>query len=331
MYRRMNQGAAFRLLKGVAPSVLAAVFGWSAVASAQTQAPASKTVPDAQVEANVLKALAAAPDLANQPLTTTTVYGVVTLSGSVETEAMLTEAETIASRTSGVQKVVDEMTLTGDAANAQPMQDSGAGGSAVQDAQGTNPNLQSDGTMAPQQGLGAWFGAVLSESRDPCASGAGPCCGAIVPSDCKFGFVPCASWTAEPPAPESCIGCAFAASAVNVISSTTFCTPLVRDAIVSASVRIASVSTEPLSVTTPYTVVVVSGWFARSGAAANAFNTFASTCASGTVLLAGACVWADATALQPNTAASTDGATPFNSRNAAPWFMRRYMPSSKCP
>jgi hypothetical protein len=152
MYRRMNQGAAFRLLKGVAPAVLAAVFGWSAVASAQTQAPASKTVPDAQVEANVLKALAAAPDLANQPLTTTTVYGVVTLSGSVETEAMLTEAETIASRTSGVQKVVDEMTLTGDAANAQPMQDSGAGGSAVQDAQGTNPNLQSDGTMAPQQG-----------------------------------------------------------------------------------------------------------------------------------------------------------------------------------
>ena len=73
-------------------------------------------MPDAQVEANVLKALAGAPDLANQAITTTTVYGVVTLSGSVQTEALRTEAETIASRTAGVQKVVDEMTLSGEVA-----------------------------------------------------------------------------------------------------------------------------------------------------------------------------------------------------------------------
>ena len=78
-------------------------------------------MPDAQVEASVLKGLAGAPDLANQAITTTTVYGVVTLSGSVESEALRTEAETIASRTAGVQKVIDELTLG--AANAQ-----GAGG-----------------------------------------------------------------------------------------------------------------------------------------------------------------------------------------------------------
>jgi hypothetical protein len=71
-------------------------------------------MPDSQVEENVLKALADAPDLTNQPMTTTTVYGVVTLSGSVESEALRTKAETIASRARGVQKVDDEMTLSGE-------------------------------------------------------------------------------------------------------------------------------------------------------------------------------------------------------------------------
>ena len=140
----VNKGVAFKVVKG---GVLAVALGWSAIGVAQT-APAAKTVPDAQVEASVLKALAGTPDLANQPMTTTTVYGVVTLSGSVQTEAQRTEAETIVSRTSGVQKVVDEMTLSSEAANAQPAQDSGA---PAADAQGTNPNLQSDGTMAPAQ------------------------------------------------------------------------------------------------------------------------------------------------------------------------------------
>jgi hypothetical protein len=119
-------------------AVLAGVFGWSAMGFAQTPAPAAKvTVPDAQVEANVLKALAAAPDLTNQPMTTTTVYGVVTLSGTVQTEALRTEAENIVARTAGVQKVVDEMTLSGETTPA---------------AQGSNPTLLSDGTMAPAQG-----------------------------------------------------------------------------------------------------------------------------------------------------------------------------------
>ena len=152
MERRMDRGlncvSSVRSIKVVAPLLLsAALLGWSAVAPAQstdqntaqstdqnqaqatapaaeqapaTVAPAAKTMPDAAVEANVLKALAGAPDLANQPMTTTTVYGVVTLSGSVESEALRVEAETIVSKTKGVQKVVDEMTLGGENANAQP-------------------------------------------------------------------------------------------------------------------------------------------------------------------------------------------------------------------
>jgi len=91
-------------------------------------------MPDAQVESNVLKALASAPELADQRITTTTVYGVVTLSGVVKDEATRVKAETVASRAPGVKKVIDELTLTSDAPG---------------NAAGTNPNLQSDGTMAP--------------------------------------------------------------------------------------------------------------------------------------------------------------------------------------
>ncbi len=99
-------------------AVLALLLAAGTVGIAQTPqtsaAPARTTVPDAQIEAGVLKSLAAAPDLANQAITTTTVYGVVTLSGSVQTEALRTEAENLVARTSGVQKVVDELTLTTD-------------------------------------------------------------------------------------------------------------------------------------------------------------------------------------------------------------------------
>jgi hypothetical protein len=171
MDRHWNHGTSFRVLAGTA---LVGALGWGGMALAQDQAPASKTMPDAQVEANVLKALAGASDLANQAITTTTVYGVVTLSGSVETEAMRTEAETIASRSAGVQKVVDEMTLNGDAASAQPPQD--PNGAPVQDQQGTNPALQSDGTMAPpaqgqapspDQASGPNYGPGAPEYRQP--------------------------------------------------------------------------------------------------------------------------------------------------------------------
>src|ERR1039458_3630126 len=114
-----NQGTSIPRLLGIMSAVLAATLGFGAVVPAQTQASAAKQMPDAQVEANVLKALAAAPDLANQPMTTTTVYGVVTLSGSVQTEALRTEVEMIASHTQGVQKVVDELNLSPDTARSE--------------------------------------------------------------------------------------------------------------------------------------------------------------------------------------------------------------------
>ena len=108
-----------------------------------------RNLSDAQVEANVLRALAGAPELATQSIKTTTVYGTVTLSGSVSDEASRVMAETLASKSQGVQKVVDELTLAdgSDGAgtsnqNPQPQQYPGQN-------QGSTPQLQSDGTMAP--------------------------------------------------------------------------------------------------------------------------------------------------------------------------------------
>lgn len=109
----------------------------------------SKGLADAQVEANVLRALAGAPELATQAIKTTTVYGTVTLSGTVSDESSRVMAETLASKAQGVQKVVDELTLADGSdgatgANQVP--------TATQDAnqnQGSTPQLQSDGTMAP--------------------------------------------------------------------------------------------------------------------------------------------------------------------------------------
>ena len=187
----------------MAAILLTAVLGWSAIATAQsppqaaapdqaqaaapdqtpTQAttPAKPTMPDAQVEANVLKALAGAPDLANQPMTTTTVYGIVTLSGTVETEALRVEAETIVSKTKGVQKVVDEMTLGGESASAQPAQQAPAPvveGSPDSDNTGT-PNQAANQAGGPgyaqpnggQQGLAP---GTAQQGYGPPQQGYGP-------------------------------------------------------------------------------------------------------------------------------------------------------------
>jgi hypothetical protein len=145
MDRRHNNGIVLQSLKAV---VVAAGLGCSVLAMAQAPAATGKPVPDAQVEANVLKALASASDLANQPLTTTTVYGVVTLSGTVQTEALRTEAETLTSRASGVQKVVDEMTLSSETSNATSSANTAANAAQAADPQAGGV-LQSDGTMAP--------------------------------------------------------------------------------------------------------------------------------------------------------------------------------------
>jgi BON domain len=114
------------------------------------------TLPDAQIESNVLRALASAPELSSQNIQTSTVYGTVTLTGNVHDEAMRTKAENLAARAQGVQKVVDELVL-GDTPPAP------AGGQAMQgDQNGVPANgrpdgsqnmvLQSDGTYAPAQG-----------------------------------------------------------------------------------------------------------------------------------------------------------------------------------
>ena len=99
-------------------------------------------IPDAQVEANVLKALAGAPELADQSITSTTVYGTVTLSGTVRDEPARDLAEHLVANTAGVQKVIDQLSIG--ATPAAPGNDS--------QQVGTNPNLQSDGTMATPQG-----------------------------------------------------------------------------------------------------------------------------------------------------------------------------------
>jgi hypothetical protein len=110
--------------------LLAGALSLGGVAAAQ-----GKTLPDATVEANVLRAFASAPQLANQSITATTAGGVVTLTGFAQDEASRTLAETLASKAEGVQKVVDQLALgAGDPPDA---------------AQG---QLQSDGTMAPPEG-----------------------------------------------------------------------------------------------------------------------------------------------------------------------------------
>jgi len=132
----MHQSNSFSRFS-IATLVMAGLLLGSGVGFAQTK-PA--TMPDAQIEANVLKALAGAPELADQSITSTTVYGTVTLNGTVRDEPSRDLAEHLVANAAGVQKVVDQLTIgVPSASNDSPQT-------------GTNPNLQSDGTMAPPQG-----------------------------------------------------------------------------------------------------------------------------------------------------------------------------------
>lgn len=128
------------LLSGVA---LAS--GWSSAALAQGAGGThsgytSNGISDAQVEANVLKALASARELSTQNIQSSTVYGAVTLTGTVATEAMRTRAENLAARAVGVKKVIDELTL-GASPASETTQTSADGSS--------QPVLQADGSYAP--------------------------------------------------------------------------------------------------------------------------------------------------------------------------------------
>jgi hypothetical protein len=116
---------------------LAAGLALSGTAGVAQTKPAA--IPDAQVEANVLKALAGAPELADQSITSTTVYGTVTLNGTVRDEPSRDLAEHLVANTAGVQKVVDQLVIGTPTATVTSDSQSGA----------SNPNLQSDGTVAP--------------------------------------------------------------------------------------------------------------------------------------------------------------------------------------
>jgi hypothetical protein len=115
----------------------------------------STAVPDAQVESNVLKALASAPELSTQNIQSSTVYGTVTLTGNVHDETMRTTAENLVARAQGVQKVVDELAL-GDApppgddqANRDDQNGLPPNGQQPNGSQNNQMVLQSDGTYAP--------------------------------------------------------------------------------------------------------------------------------------------------------------------------------------
>ena len=107
------------------------------------------TMPDAEVEANVLKALAASPQLADQDIHTTTVYGQVTLTGTVRDEASRDMAEQIASETTGVKKVIDQLAVGKAEASNSSVNSEAQADDQDSAEQGTNPTLQSDGTYAP--------------------------------------------------------------------------------------------------------------------------------------------------------------------------------------
>ncbi|MBS1822296.1 MAG: BON domain-containing protein [Acidobacteria bacterium] len=98
-----------------------------------------KPLPDAQIESNVLKALASAPELADQAIGTTTVYGTVTLTGSVRDEASRDKAEQLVATTVGVKKVVDELVIgaSAEATNTSVSQPADGAGEEQSQGQGT--------------------------------------------------------------------------------------------------------------------------------------------------------------------------------------------------
>jgi len=131
-------------LKSVTTVFVAGLLAVRVPAIAQTK---PVTMPDAQIEANVLKALAGAPQLADQAISSTTVFGTVTLSGTARDEASRDMAEALVSNAPGVKKVIDELTIGTGTAAAAVANDAQQGQDSTE--MGTNPNLQSDGTMAP--------------------------------------------------------------------------------------------------------------------------------------------------------------------------------------
>jgi hypothetical protein len=138
--------------------LISAIFAVGGVFAVQAQ----KTVPDSQVESNVLKALAGAPELASESITTHTLYGAVTLSGSVRDEQARRKAEDLAANAEGVTKVVDELRiLTSETATQLPPSPQQVQGD------GTARVLQSDGTYAPAPTSEPEPAAPVVQRNDP--------------------------------------------------------------------------------------------------------------------------------------------------------------------
>ena len=153
--------------------VLSGSLMFSAVgASAQNDS----TLPDAQIESNVLKALASAPELSTENIQSSTVYGTVTLTGNVQSDTLRTTAENLAARAQGVKKVVDELTL-GDTPPSQAGDQSAQGqpepGEQPDGAQANQPVLQSDGTYAPAPN-GTGTSPAPGEAQDQNGAGGPP-------------------------------------------------------------------------------------------------------------------------------------------------------------
>jgi hypothetical protein len=186
-----------RSIRNVGVWILA---GGLTLGAAGAFAQSTSTLPDAQIESNVLKALASAPQLSTQNIQSSTVYGTVTLTGNVHDETMRSTAENLVARAQGVTKVVDELVLgdtppqpAGDQANQQPDQ-----GDQADQNQGP-PNGQPDGPPNGQnmQGQDAQNGAPPQpgdqgdqgppQGRQP-MQGYGPPNGAPIPGGQQAGI-----------------------------------------------------------------------------------------------------------------------------------------------
>jgi hypothetical protein len=149
MNRIRSQGFGQRFGQGFGRLLLVGSLAFATGAVAQDQAnPAA--VSDAQVEANVLRALASAPELSNQNIQSSSVYGVVTLTGNVHDDAMRSRAENLVARAAGVKKVVDEMSL-GDAPPADQSADQTAANQPDGEAGPPDQGQQPDQAGPPPQ------------------------------------------------------------------------------------------------------------------------------------------------------------------------------------
>ena len=147
MTSRVKNRCGDRLSRSVAACCVMAV-AVGALAQTAAPAPAVNTVPDAQVESNVLRALASAPEFSTQNIQTTTVYGVVTLTGNVHDDGMRTKAENLVARVQGVKKVVDQMTLGDTAPSTSASEEPNPAVGNVPQSQ-AGQVLLSDGTYGP--------------------------------------------------------------------------------------------------------------------------------------------------------------------------------------